>query len=490
MSAQIRRVGLGLLIGFLAIFVQLNYVQIFAAEDIAGNRANVRHLIAEYSIERGRILTVDGVEVAVSKPTKHRFKYLRTYPEGDLYGHITGYYSLVFGTDRIERSFHDELLGETGVLSMQDIEDRLFDEEEQGDDVRLTIDSRLQEAARSALGNERGAIVALDPRTGEIRAMWSNPSFDPNPLASQDPKEVRAAWESLNPTSPRSPLVNLATSQGYPPGSTFKVVTGAAALESGRYQPSSTFPDPAELKLPLTTETLTNFSKGTCAGGGSIDLFTAMRVSCDTTFAMLGLRIPNEVRGMSEALGLNDRIPLEIATEPSGFPEIPDDEEPLRAFAGIGQASVRTTALQMALVAATVANDGVVPEPRLVREVIDPGGGIVKRFDPEEVGQAMSPGVASQLTDMMVAVVEAGTGTASQIEGVEVAGKTGTSQTGIEGENPHTWFITFAPARNPKLAVAVIVEHGGAFGSEATGGAVAAPRAKLILEADRGIREW
>jgi peptidoglycan glycosyltransferase len=489
-NAQIRRVGLGLLVGFLAVFIQLNYVQIFAAEDIAGNKANIRSLIAEYAIERGRILTVDGVEVAVSRPTPGRFKYLRTYPEGELYGHITGYHSLDCATDRIERSYNDELLGESGVLSMQDIQDRLLDEEEQGDDVRLTIDSQLQEVARAALGDERGAIVALDPRSGEIRAMWSNPSFDPTPFASHDLDEARAACKQLGSQNRENPLVNLATSRGYPPGSTFKVVTGAAALESGRYQPSSTFPDPVELELPLTTETLTNFTKQACAGGGQIDLFTAMEISCDTTFAMLGLAIPDDVEDMAASVGFNSRIPLDITTQASLFPHIPDDEEPLRAFAAIGQGSVVATPLQMALVAATVANKGVVPQPRLVREVIDAGGGIVERFEPDSLGIAMSPAVAAELTDMMVAVVDSGTGTASRLVGIDVAGKTGTAQTGIEGQNPHTWFIAFAPAQNPKLAVAVIVENGGSFGSEATGGAVAAPKARLILEADREIREW
>ena len=268
------------------------------------------------------------------------------------------------------------------------------------------------------------------------------------------------------------------------------MVTAAAALESGRYDRTSRFPDPDRLDLPLTNQTLTNFSKTACTGGGSIDLFLALQVSCDTTFAILGLEIPGEVFDMAEKLGFNDRIEFDIAAEASNFPDIPDDSEPLRAYAGIGQGDVSATPLQMAIVAATVANEGQVPRVRLVKELIDASGGITESFAPESLGEAFSASTAQTLTEMMVAVVNAGTGTAAQMEGVEVAGKTGTAQTGVEGENPHTWFIAFAPAQNPKIAVAVIVENGGSFGSEATGGAVAAPVAKAVMEADRRIRGW
>jgi peptidoglycan glycosyltransferase len=205
---------------------------------------------------------------------------------------------------------------------------------------------------------------------------------------------------------------------------------------------------------------------------------------------MLGLRRHNKIRDVSEAFGFNERIPVDVGTEASVFPDIADDSANLRAFAGIGQGDVSATPLQMALIAAGVANEGKVPRPRLVREIVDPNAGIEERFTPEIIGEPMSSRTARQVKDMMVAVVESGTGTAARMEGVQVAGKTGTAQTGIEGANPHTWFIAFAPADDPQLAVAVIVENGGSFGSEATGGAVAAPIAKALLEADRRIRGW
>jgi len=499
MQKQIYRVGVALVLAFTAIFLQLNYVQIFAAERIAENNANPRELLQRYSVKRGDILTLDGTRIAVSQDTGGKLRYRRTYPEGELYGHITGFNSINYGNSRIEASFDDALLGDSGVITMQDIEDQLFgDKDEAGDHVRLTIHSRLQEVARDALGGNRGAVVALDPTNGEVRAMWSNPSFDPDPLASHESKEAARYWRSLKPRSTNSPLISLATSGGYPPGSTFKVVTTGAALESGRYTPNSDFPDPVALEpcseseppcMPLTNRSLTNFTRTACIGGGRIDLFTALVVSCDTTYAIIGLEIPSDVFDVAEGFGFNQNIGFDVGAETSRFPDIDDDDEPLRAYAGIGQGDVVATPLQMALVAAGVANDGEVPRPRLVREIISPTGEIVRRFDGETMSEAISAETADTVTEMMVAAVNEGTGTAARIPGVDVAGKTGTAQT-VEGANPHTWFIAFAPADDPKLAVAVIVEHGGSFGSEATGGAVAAPIAKIILETDRSIRRW
>lgn len=489
MQRQIRRVGIALLIAFLAVFAQLNYVQIFAARDIASNPANVRALLREYSIKRGDILTRDGTQIATSNATKGRLKYEREYPQSNLFAHVTGFYSIVYGAERAESAYNGELLGDAGVLSMQDIRDRLFNSGEQGDDVVLTINSQLQEVARDALGDNRGAVVAIEPSTGDIKAMWSSPSYDPGPLASHDGKEQRQHWKSLNPKSQKSPLISLATSRTYPPGSTFKVVSTIAALESGQYQADSTFPDPNEIELPLTDNTLTNYTKTSCTGSPEIDLFTALEISCDTTYGLIGLEIPAEMRETAEAFGFNERLPFDLRNEVSVYPDIADEDEPLRAYAGIGQGDVSATPLQMAMVAAGVANGGEVMEPELLHQVIDPTGGVVRETSPEVMSKAMSGRTARIVRDMMVAVVESGTGTNAQIPGIQVAGKTGTSQT-VEGADPHAWFIAFAPAENPEIAVAVIVENGGSLGSEATGGALAAPIAKRVMEADRQISQW
>ncbi|HET7482249.1 MAG TPA: penicillin-binding transpeptidase domain-containing protein, partial [Actinomycetota bacterium] len=490
MQSQIRRMGFGLLIAFLLVFAQLNYVQFFAADRIASNRANPRALIREYAIKRGDILSLDGEKVATSVATKDRLKYRRSYPMGELFGQITGYYSVNYGTAGIESSYNDQLLGDSGTVSIQDIQDRFSDTEEQGNRVRLTVDSRLQTIAKDALGDQRGAIVALDPTSGEVRALWSNPSYDPTPLGSHDSKEQKKYWNSLDPTSSTSPLIDLGTQQGYPPGSTFKVVTLSAGLDSGRYNPRSTFPDPAVLEpcstnggdpprdcIPQTNQPFRNFSHTTCAGGGDIDLTTALIVSCDTTFAIMGMEIPDEVYDTANRFGFNEAIPFDVRTEASRVAKPDPDNVPFEAYGAIGQGDTVATPLQMALVAAGVANGGDVPKPRLVREIIDPSGGIVDRPSPESLGSAMSPETAEQVKQMMIGVVRSGTGTAAQIPGIDVAGKTGTAQT-VKGANPHTWFICFAPADDPQLAVAVIVEHGGSFGSEATGGAVAAPIAR------------
>lgn len=499
MQSQIRRVGAGLVLAFIAVFLQLNYVQIFAAERIAGNSANVRALLREYSIKRGDILTSDGEEIATSKKTGGRLQFQRQYPGGNLYAHLSGFYSITYGKSRLEATYDEQLLGDAGVLSMQDIEDRLFGSGEQGEDIVLTVNSELQKVAQQALGGERGAVVAIEPQTGAVKAMWSNPSYDPGPLASHTSKEAKAHWESLDPKSQSSPLISLATSRTYPPGSTFKVVTTAAALESGRYDQNDTFPDPEALLpcsespdgpcMPDTDQDLTNFTKTSCTGNGQIDLFTALEISCDTTYAILGLEIPEEIFETAEEFGFNETLPFDVGAEVSNFPKEGDDRKPFRAYAAIGQGDAAATPLQMAMVAAGVANGGDVMKPYLVQQILDPGGASVRETDPETFGTPMSSATARIVKDMMVAVVETGTGVAAQIPGVRVAGKTGTAQT-VEGANPHTWFISFAPADDPQIAIAVIVENGGSFGSEATGGAVAAPIAKAVMEADRRISGW
>ncbi|MGH2775660.1 MAG: peptidoglycan D,D-transpeptidase FtsI family protein [Actinomycetota bacterium] len=490
MERQITRVGIATVVMLLVVFAQLNRLQIFAAEEIASNPANSRRLLQEYSIKRGEIITEDTVTIARSVDTGGRLRYERRYPEGDLFGHTTGFYSILFGTSGIESAYNDELLGESSVISMQDIQDSLFGSGEQGDNVRVTINSEMQRIAREQLGDQGGSVVAMDPTNGKILAMWNNPSFDPNPLASHDSDVQRQGRAALNPKSSTSPLINIATQRGYPPGSTFKVVTTAAALESGRFTPSSTFDDPAGFVPPQTTSPINNFSGGTCAGGGQISLEQALTVSCNTTFAQLGQEIPDELADVSESFGFNSAIPFDLRTEASTFLEADDDNLPRRSLSAIGQGDVVSTPLQMLLVVGTIANDGEVPRPRLAEEIIDPEG-IVERFSPETMGRAISTTTANTLGGMMRNVVEGGTGTAAQIPGVVVAGKTGTAQT-TEGANPHAWFICFAgpSGDDPQIAVAVIVENGGSLGSEATGGQVAAPIARALIEADKSIRGW
>jgi penicillin-binding protein A len=341
--------------------------------------------------------------------------------------------------------------------AMRALRKRFLGSAEPRKDVRLTIDPALQEEARQALGDLQGAIIAIDPVNGDVRALWSNP-------------------------------VHLAAREVFPPGSTFKVVAAAAALESGRFTPKSTFDDPVALKLPLTNRTIKNITKKPCGTTGKVDLFTALKVSCDTTFATLGLRIPGEIQNMAEAFAFNTRIPFDMSTTVSRFPTgIGDDNAPLRAYVALGQYDVAATPLHMALIAATIANHGAMVRPRVVKDVTGYAKGIIE--EPPVFRQVMSRETADLLTQMMVASIQSGTGTEARIPGVKVAGKTGTAQT-VPGADPHLWFIGFAPAEEPFLAVAVFVRNNHPYGFEAMGGTVAAPIAKRILEFDRQLSGW
>jgi peptidoglycan glycosyltransferase len=331
--------------------------------------------------------------------------------------------------------------------------------------------------------------VAIDPHTGDVKAIVANPTYDPNELASQDPKTVRAAWDDLN-SDPDKPLLSRAIDELYPPGSTFKLVTAAAALENG-FGPDSTWPNPPVLDLPQTTATLENFGGEHCLGGASqITLAQALTISCNVVFGGIGLRLGGaKLADQAHAFGFapdasSGDVPFDIPFQEGVFPEASyfSDRLPAVALSAIGQDNVAANPMQMALVASAIANGGSEMRPRLVSEIRDPSGQVIESFAPEVFGQPISSQTAIQLTQMMVSVVQSGTGTAAQIPGVEVAGKTGTAQHG-EGLAPHAWFVSFAPAQNAKIAVAVIVLDGGSLGSEATGGVLAAPIAKAVMEA-------
>ncbi|HEX6207749.1 MAG TPA: penicillin-binding protein 2, partial [Actinomycetota bacterium] len=319
-------------------------------------------------------------------------------------------------------------------------------------------------------------------RTGEVLALVGLPTFDPNRLSSHDGREVRRAWNQLN-DDPDKPMLSNANDEVFPPGSTFKVVTAAAALENG-LGPESTWDNPPSLDLPQTTNNLDNFGGSHCLGGASqITLAQALQVSCNVTFGQVGLEVGAEaLMEQARRFGFSEDVPFDIpfaegqVPDPSAF----DQDLPGLAFSAIGQQDVRTNPLHMALVAGSIGNGGVMMRPRLVVEIRDPSGRVIERFDPEVYGRPLSGGNARALTQMMVSVVSSGTATGAQIPGVSVAGKTGTAQT-AEGQPPHAWFIAFAPAEQPSVAVVVLGR--GNLSSEATGGAIAAPIAKAVMEA-------
>jgi penicillin-binding protein A len=480
-NAPIRRLAALVLVLFGALLLSSTYIQYVQAASLRDKPGNRRTLLESYSRQRGPIL-VSGRPIARSVESSDDLKYVRKYLDPELYSHVTGYYSFVYGAGSgIERAEDDLLSGSSDALFYRRVVDVLTGRAPQGASVELTLDPAVQKAASDALGDQRGAVVALDPRTGAILAMVSHPAYDPNSLSSHDLGAVSKAYKRLN-AADGDPLVNRAIAGDlYPPGSTFKIVTAAAALSSGTYDENSQIPGPATLDLPQTSTNLPNDFKGACGPGGKVDLTRALQISCNTAFGYLGLKLGGDaLRSQAEKFGFGDRLTVPMPVTPSQVPS--GMNAPQSAQAAIGQYDVRVTPLQMAMVSAGIANKGVVMSPYLVKTVRSPDLDVIDQAEPQQLSRAVDPGVAAQLTRMMERVVEAGTGTRAQISGVKVAGKTGTAQHG-DGLPPHAWFTAFAPADDPKVAVAVVVEDGGKAGNEAFGGKIAAPIAKAVMEA-------
>jgi peptidoglycan glycosyltransferase len=473
-NAPLRRVAISVLVLFTLLIINVNYIQVVRSDELRNNASNTRVLAEEYDRERGAIV-VAGNPVAESVPTGDRLTYLRQYPQGPLYAAVTGYYSLIYSRTGIERAENDLLAGSDPRLFVRRLADLFTGRDPAGGDVVLTLDPAVQQAAMAGLEGVTGAVVALDPSTGAVLGMASTPTYDPTQLSSHDPAAIRAYWEQLNQTSP-DPRLNRAIGDNFPPGSLFKVIVSAAALEDG-YTPDTVIPAPDVLTLPNTSTTLENFNGSTCSPNGEQPLIQALTISCNTAFAQLGIDLGEEkIRDMAEAFGMDGEsfdIPLQV--EPSSIGDI--ESEAALGQTSIGQRDVRMTPLQAAMVAAAVANDGTLMRPYLVDQVRAPDLSVLDQTDPEVFSEPVSEEIANQLTEMMVSVVENGSGRAAQIPGVQVAGKTGTAQV-REDVPDHNWFIGFAPADDPQIAVAVFVANGGG-----TGGDVSAPIAQRVLQA-------
>jgi peptidoglycan glycosyltransferase len=480
-NAPIRRLSGLVAFLFAALLVSSTYIQFVQAQELRERPDNRRTLLATYARERGQIL-VDGAPIAKSVATDDELKWLRTYPQGRLYPHVTGYYSFTYGAGGgLEGAENGLLSGESGKLFYRRVTDMLTGKRAAGASLELTLNPAAQKAADEALGDQRGAVVALNPGTGEILAMVSHPAYDPAALSSHDSRKVQAAWTSLN-ADPNRPMVNRAIAGNlYPPGSTFKIVTAAAALESGKYTEESVLPGPARLELPQTTAGLPNSNRQACGPNNRTTLKHALEISCNTAFGWLGMQLGADAfRNQAAKFGMGDDLRIPMAVAPSSVPS--ELNQPQLAQSAIGQYDVRVTPLQVAMISAAVANNGIVMRPYLVKSVHSADLEVVEEARPEQLSQAVSAETAGALTRMMQAVVESGSGTAAQISGVDVAGKTGTAQH-ARGKAPHAWFTGFAPADNPQVAVAVVVEDGGNAGNEAAGGRVAAPIAKAVMQA-------
>jgi peptidoglycan glycosyltransferase len=425
---------------------------------------------------------VGGEPVAESVATKDALKYQRRYADGQLYATVTGFYSSVFGTEGIERTQDGILSGNDDRLFVRRLVDLVTGEQPAGGSVLLTIDPAAQKAATTALGDKTGAAVAIEPKTGKILALVSTPSYDPNELAAHNVNKQLEAKRKLD-ADKKQPMLDRATQARYPPGSTFKLVTAAAALSSGKYHPDTLLSSPHVLDLPQTTHSIQNDGGETCgAVNNQLSMLNALKVSCNTTFAQLGMDIGDQaLREQAQKFGFGS-APLidEVRNVPSVFPEKVD--QPQLALSSIGQYDVAATPLQIAMVSAGIANGGDVMKPYLSAVVRGPDLRPIEITRPQVLSHAVSAEVASQLTQMMEAVVNGGTGTAAQIPGVRVAGKTGTAQS-AEGRAPYAWFTSFAPADNPQVAVAVVIEDAHIPSRDVYGGRVAAPVAKAIMQA-------
>lgn len=481
MNSGIRRVGIAMMVLFIGLVAQLTYLQVAKSTQLADDPRNSRNFLRDVRRPRGPIVSADGVILAKDAPSNDEFNRERVYPAdtASLFSQVVGYQSLDFGSVGVEQQYANALTGRDIRITTKNLADEFAGRQVVGT-VVLTLSKKAQQSAADALGGRRGSVVVLDTQTGAIVAAYSNPTFDPRPLASHNVKTAQAA-RALYLLDPTNPMLARVWRELYPPGSTFKTVTSSITLQDN-VDVDKEFPFLRELQLPLTTKTLKNFGGERCGGS----LLEGFVVSCNTTFGQVGLDLGDQfASGIKRFLvneapphsDLNPAIVRSVGPQEGTFRV----DAPLFAQAAIGQGDVAVTPLEMALAAESVATGGVMYEPHVLDRVEDPDGRVVERGATKVAARTMDQATAATMKDFMLQVVERGTGTAAQIPGVQVAGKTGTAQT-VPGQNPHAWFVAFAPADHPRYAIAVLVEHGGDAGSEATGGRVAAPIAKQVLE--------
>lgn len=481
MTKELRRLSILVLAMFLALFASVTVIQGVQADTLAENPHNTRTRLDSYEVQRGAIV-VSGSAIASSTPVADKYAFQRVYADPDLWAPVTGYYNPVLGSATgIEQSLNRELSGASASQFFARFEEIISGQPARGSSVQLTLDAKVQRAAREAMGDYEGAVVAIEPSTGRILAMVSTPGYDTNTLAAHDGDAVDAAYKQLL-DDPSDPLFNRAIGGDMnPPGSTFKLVVAAAALESGDYTATSALPNPATFTLPQSSSVVTNASGTTCGPGKTVTIADALRLSCNIPMAELALKLGDDrIRETAEKFGFNQsfNVPMEAAA--SEYPDKMDDAN--LALSGFGQSNVRATPLQIAMVSAAIANKGVVMNPNTVDSILGSDLSVQRQDEPSQFGQAVSPEVAGELVKMMVANVSEGVASGATIEGVDVAGKTGTAENG--DDQPYSlWFTGFAPAEDPKVAVAVVVENGGGQGQEGSGDAIAAPVAKKVMEA-------
>jgi peptidoglycan glycosyltransferase len=476
MNKPIRRVAFIALIMFALLLANGTYMMIFRQSSLAAQPQNRRVRDAEFAQNRGAILAAGKTEIAKTVPAKDRFKYQRVYPDGELYAAITGFYSYDRASSGLERTYNAQLAGTDDALFVRRLVDKATNRTPEGASVQTTIVPKIQKAAADALGSQKGAVVALNPKTGAVLAMVTSPTFDPNDIASHDIEAAGKAYDRLASNS-QDPLSNRAAREIYPPGSTFKLVTAAAALADGK-TPDSKVDSPDRLRLPGTNTFLPN---STNCGGTEITITQALKVSCNTAFANLGLDVgEDKLRDQAQLFGFDRRHLADLGGVASQFPDKLNDAQ--LALSSIGQYDVAASPLQMAMVSAAIANDGVLMDPFVVSTVRSQDLKPIMTHKDEVLSTAMTPENAKELQQMMGVVVSQGTGHNAQIPGVDVGGKTGTAQSDPK-RKPFAWFTSFAPLDDATVAVAVIVEDADIPRNDIAGGRLAAPIARAVMQA-------
>lgn len=484
MNRSIHRLGIVMVVLFVALFAKLNWIQVIDKNSLDDNPLNTAQVRRDFNRPRGAITSADGAVLAQSvlNPDKSSdFKRIRVYPEGELFSQSSGFFSFRFGSTGLEKQYNDQLSGSTFEQQVRGFND-LFVARENVGNVTVSLRKDVQQTAKDQLGDREGSVVALDPRTGAILGFWSFPSYDANTVSSIDSQVSATAWKTLNST-PGTPMRAHMYQDRYFPGSTFKVVTSGIGLQTGKVTntepayPFSTGYTPAQ-----TDRAIKNFGGETCGG----TLPEILRVSCNSAFAEMGAETIGAVDMVSGAgsWGFNAVAPLDM---PDGvrsvFPTDLGNNPPKLAMSSIGQNDVQATPLEMALVAAGVANGGSIMKPHLMSEVRNAQGEVIDTYKASRWLSPMSASNASTLYDDMIGVVQGGTATAMAIPGCAVGGKTGTAQLGTDPPRSHTWIMGFAgpPGKPATVAIAVVVLNQSG-GSEATGGRVAAPIARAVLQ--------
>lgn len=475
MNGPIRKTSVVVMIMFLALMLNASYAFVVRTPSLNADPANRRVRDAAFGTDRGDIM-VGNTPIVTSTPVQDRFSFQRSYNPGGLYSHVTGYYSFLYGGSGLERYYSPQLSGTSDAQFLQNLVNAATGKQPQGATLETTLDARAQAAAAKGLGDRPGGVVAIDYTTGAVKALVSSPTFDPNKLASHDLNATQDAWKALN-DDPARPLTNRAAREIYPPGSTFKLVVSAAALESGM-TPDSAVASPAKLTLPGSSYQMSN--SASCSSDPT-SLRQALQNSCNTAFAGLGAQLgKDKLRDQAAKFGFGSKQLPELDGVASRFPDNPDPAQTM--LSSIGGYDVAASPLQMAMVAAGIANNGVVMEPYLVSRTRGADLNVISTRSPRPLSTAMSSTNAKALQDMMVNVVQNGTGRRAQIDGVRVGGKTGTANTNGE-RAPYAWFVAFAD--NPAIAVAVFVQDAGVDGSEISGGRYAAPIAQAVIESMR-----